>query len=104
MKVTEKNRIKISKLKSIYVVVLFAKWTVREFKWTGKYVTDSNGDPCPLVWVYYENYDSAVEKFIKAPIYSATSGWVFTWSFNKEVAETIARSLRYMEEHNNEHL
>ena len=104
MKVTEKNRIKISKLKSIYVVVLFAKWTVKEFKWTGKYVTDNNGDPCPLVWVYCEDFDNAVEEFIKAPIYSATPGWLLTWSFNKEVAEIIARSLRYMEEHNNEHL
>ena len=94
MKVTEKTRIKISKLKSIYGVVCFAKWTVREFKWTGKYVIDGNGDPCPLVWVYYEDFDNAVEEFIKAPIYSATSGWVLTWSFNKEVAEIIARSLQ----------
>ena len=93
MKVTEKTRIKISKLKSIYAVVRFAKWTVKEFKWTGKYVTGDNGNPCPLVWIYYEDFDNFVEKFIKTPIYSATSGWVLIWTFNKEVAEVIARSL-----------
>ncbi len=99
MKVTKRATQKINKCKKVYLVVCYAKWTVREFPWTGKFTT-YRGNPCPLVWDY-DDHNGTYEEYAKRPIYLTTTGEVCTWTFTKPVAQRIANALQFFNEKSN---
>lgn len=91
MKLSKKARKKLSKCKSVYLVVCYAHWAVREFKWTGKY-KDYFGDPWPIVWDY-DDHNGTYEEYVKRPIYHTTTGQICTYCFSKSMAEVIAEAM-----------
>ena len=97
MKVNKRTTQKINKCKRVYLVVCYAKWTVREFPWTGKFVSDYANNLCPEVWDY-DDHNGEFEEYAKRSIYNTTTGNICTWTFNKYVAERIANALQHIDD------
>lgn len=91
MKPSKKTQKKLSRCKSVYLVVCYAHWTVREFKWTGKY-KKYFGNPWPIVWDY-DDHNGTYEEYVKRPIYHTTTGQICTYCFSKSMAEVIAEAM-----------
>ena len=83
---------KIQKCKSVYLIVCYAHWCVREYKWTGKWHLDAAGIPEPIVW-NYNDHNGAYESYDQLPITYTTTGMCCDWSFHKSVATKIAEQL-----------
>ena len=86
---------RISKLPSIYIIVRYAHWCVREYKWTGKFDT-KDGVPVPIVWDY-DDHNGAFEEYAKRPITHVTTGLIFDWSFYEPRAQKVAEWLEEVE-------
>ena len=86
---------KISKLPSVYIIVQYAHWCVREYKWTGKFDT-RDGIPVPIVWDY-DDHNGEFEEYAKRPITHVTTGFIFDWSFYESRAKKVAEWLEEVE-------
>lgn len=91
MKATVKLEKKIAKCKDVYLIVQYARWAIREFKWTGKFVT-MYGEPCPQVW-YFTDHNGAGEEYYMYPIYETTTGLPLTYTFDEKAAHRIVEAL-----------
>lgn len=89
---TPKMKKKIEKCKSVYLIVCYAHWCVREFKWTGRFILSPTGNLVPEVW-FFDDHNGTWDSVSKIPIYNTTTGWIKDWSFYKNAAEDIAAAL-----------
>lgn len=92
MRVTKKLEEKIQKCKSVYLVVKYASWCVREFKWTGKWEIGVSGCPYPIVWLY-DDHNGRYEEYVKTNILLTTTGTCYDWTFYKKSAEYLKEKL-----------
>ena len=93
MKVTKKNTEKINKCQSIYIVVLYAKWGVREYKWTGKWKYSKLFNSYEPIVYDYDDHNGTFEEYVKRPIHFVTTGWIIDWTFSKYAADRFAKLL-----------
>lgn len=93
MKVTKKNTEKINKCKSVYIIVLYAHWCVREYKWTGKWKYTRLSNSYEPVVYDYDDHNGEFEEYAKRPISFTTTGWIMDWTFNKYAADRFAKLL-----------
>ena len=93
MKFTKKNTDKINKCKSVYIIVLYVHWCVREYKWTGKWrYTRLSNSYEPIVYDY-DDHNGTFEEYVKRPIHSVTTGDIIDWTFSKYAADRFAKLL-----------
>ena len=82
---------KMKTLTSVYLIVRYASWCVREYKWTGKWVT-SFGRPCPIV-LDYDDHNGVYEEYVERPILSVTTGEIMDWTFYENTANKFVELL-----------
>ena len=83
----------MERCKSIYAVVLYAHWGVREYKWTGKWGKNSHDkSPTPIVW-HYNDHNGTYEEYQRIPIEYTTTGYIITWTFDKASAKRLVTVL-----------
>ena len=87
LKNTAKTKKRLDKLPKIYVVFLWAKYTVIETVWTGKFRCG-----IPLVYTYYD-FNGEYDEYRLMPVYHISSGGFVGWYSNKGVAESICKKL-----------
>lgn len=87
----EKTQKYLKKLPKIYVVAHWARFGVREYPFTGKFVKDKNRGNVyvPLIYDYDDRNGTGDEYYLKK-LTSATTGIIIIWTQNKNVAEKIA--------------
>lgn len=93
MEVNKKNTAMIEQCESVYLVVRYAHWCVREFKWTGEwnfYRETSRRNP---VVYYYNDHNGGYEEYQLIDIFYTTTGEIFMWTFDKYVADKVAEML-----------
>lgn len=93
MEVNKKNTAMIEQCESVYLVVRYAHWCVREFKWTGRWnfymgTTRRN----PIVY-FYNDHNGEYEEYQLIDIFYTTTGEIFMWTFDKYAADKVAEML-----------
>ena len=84
---------KLKTAPSVYLVVQWAKWGVKECKWTGK-LLQANDSPWITPEVYnFTDHNGEYDQWYICPIHYTTSGRIYDWTFNKEAAEKLAEAL-----------
>lgn len=78
---------KLSKLKTIYLIVCWARWGVLPLKFV-KY--DKND--IPLVY-NYEDHNGTADQYELMSIYHTTTGRIHSWTFDDIEANQIAKEL-----------
>lgn len=93
MEVNKKNTEMIEQCESVYLVVRYVHWCVREFKWTGEW-NFYRGTPRrnPIVY-YYNDHNGGYEEYQLIDIFYTTTGGIFMWTFDKYVADKVAEML-----------
>lgn len=93
MRTTKRLLKKIEKATSVYMVGFWAKWSVREYKWTGKwYYEKDTGAPIPIVWYYWDD-NGTCNEWIKVRLDLAECVFMYDWTFRKGVAQKVAQML-----------
>ena len=83
-----KTRAYLDKLPKIHMVGCWAKYGVRTFPFTGKYITE-DGVNIPLVYDYDDHNGTCDNYYLRRLDYT-TTGSVIMWTQNEEVARRIA--------------
>ena len=86
----------ISTLPKMYIVGRWAKYGVRDYPFTGKYI-EVDGISVPLVYKYYDA-NGTCEQWNLTRISHVTTGAVILWTQNKSIAERIANALNMQED------
>jgi hypothetical protein len=90
---------KLESAVSVYLVVQWAKWCVKEYKWTGRLICE-NGMSWIMPEVYHwTDHNGEYEEWYACPIHHTTSGAIYEWTFNKLAAEKLAETLNAAETH-----
>lgn len=85
---TKRTKKYLESLPFIYVVGCWAKFGVREYRFSGK--SDEYG--VPLVWMY--NDDNGTNSYwMLVSVYDTTTGNIWCWTDSEKVAHLIADSL-----------
>lgn len=74
------------KRRKLYCVFLWAKYGVLEAVWTGKF--DDDGHP---LTIQYTDHNGEYEHYYIAPWYRESTGKPMAYSFNKNMAENLAK-------------
>lgn len=85
---TDKNLDKLEKLDIVYLVAIWARAGVREFRYSGK--VDFRGRP--LVY-QYDDLNGTRDCYVLRPITYTTSARIVCWTFDKSTAEFIANAV-----------
>lgn len=83
-----KTQKKLNKLPKIYLVALWAKYTVIELPFTGKFVKQ-DGVYIPLVYNYVD-FNGESDEYHLTKITLVTSGGCLIWTQYKNIANKIA--------------
>lgn len=92
LKNTAKTKEYLDSLPKIYMVGLWAKYGVRDYPFTGKYVFNSDGISVPLVY-HYDDFNGACDNYWLRRLDQTTSGWIVMWTQDKKLADEIAKLL-----------
>lgn len=91
----------IKRAETIYVVVHYAKWCIREYKLAGfkRNILGRAASPLvPLVY-YWSDCNGIKDVFSVCPLRQTITGSIYNWFFTKEEAE---KTLRFLEEKTHE--
>lgn len=91
LKNTTNTKQYLASLPKIYLVVCWAKYGVREYFFTGKYV-NINGISIPLVYDY-DDHNGTTDNWYLRRIDHTTAGLTFMWTQSRAVADKIAELL-----------
>ena len=80
----------------VYLVVCYARWCVREYKWTGDWAV-VYGRPCPVVWDY-DDHNGEYEEYARRPILITTTGRIMDWTFYRGAADKFVELLNEEDE------
>jgi hypothetical protein len=83
---------KLSKMKKLYLVVCWAKYTYIECFFSGKYEKNKQGDMIPLVYNYCD-FNGVADLYILMKITNTTSGNIVMWTKSKSLASKIAEAM-----------
>jgi hypothetical protein len=84
---------KLKSAQSVYAVVKYAKWCVREYKWTGRFM---QRDEIPWIMpevYHWTDHNGEYDQWYTCPICNTTSGELGEWTFNKMAADMLADAL-----------
>lgn len=81
----------LTSLPKIYLVACWAKYGVRGYFFTGKYV-DVDGTSVPLVYDY-DDHNGTTDNWYLRRIDQTTTGFIFMWTQSKAVADKVAELL-----------
>ena len=81
----EKTKEYLDSLPRIYLVACWAHYGVREFP----FQKFKRGTVMPMVW-NYNDHNGYADQFELIPIEYTTTGFIYTWTFQKDVAEKLA--------------
>ena len=93
MEVNKKNTEMIERCESVYLVVRYAHWCVREYKWTGKWNRHTNTPRLNPIVYYYNDHNGEYEEYQLIDIFHTTTGEIFMWTFDEYVADKVAEML-----------
>ena len=81
----------LEKLPKIYVVACWARFGVKEYPFTGKFIKDKyRGDVyVPLVYDY-DDCNGTCDNYYLRKITNTTTGVIIMWTQNKNIADKIA--------------
>lgn len=90
LKNNKKTRAYLDSLPKIYLVACWAKYSVREYPFTGKYEYDKYYDiSAPLVY-QYNDCNGTCDNYYLRRITDTTSGSIIMWTQFKSVADKVA--------------
>ena len=89
LKNTAKTRAYLDSLPKIYLVACWAKYGVREYPFTGKYVQNEDGISIPLVY-YYDDCNGTCDNWYLRKINLTTTGQIALWTQSKSMACKVA--------------
>ncbi len=89
LKNNKKTKAYLDSLPKIYLVARWAKYGVRGYPFTGKYVMDENGISIPLVYDYDDHNGTCDNYYLRRLDYT-TTGYIVMWTQNYGIANTIA--------------
>jgi hypothetical protein len=89
LKNTAKTKEYLDSLPKIYMVGCWAKFGVREYPFTGKYVQNEDGISIPLVYDY-EDHNGTCDYWYLRRIDYTTTGQIALWTQSKSVASKVA--------------
>lgn len=87
LKYNKRNRKKVEKLPTIYLIGCWARWGVLQFPFY-KFDKDKN----PLVY-NYNDHNGTKDQWELVKIQDTTSGIALEWTFSEENAKSIAKAL-----------
>lgn len=99
-RIERRNKVIEKKLKtapSVYMVVQWAKWCVKECRWTGKLLQDNDSSWILPEVYHWTDHNGEYEQWYTCPIHHTTSGKMYEWTFNKLAAEKLAEALNAAE-------
>lgn len=97
---SRRNHRKSRKAKSIYAIVCYGDWCVREYKFAGKWVWDKfREEYIPLVY-HYDDHNGEYETCLPTKITYTTTGKMVGWTFNKDRANALAYERKILEKVN----
>ena len=82
---------------SVYLVVRYAKWCVKEYKWTGRFM---QRDEIPWIMpevYHWTDHNGEYDQWYACSICNTTSGQMYEWTFNKLAAQKLADALNAAE-------
>lgn len=88
----EETKKYLEPLRKVYFIGFWAGWGYREHYFSGKF-TESHNRYQPLVWDY-DDHNGTDDAYYLRPIDFTTTGYMYTWTFDKNVAEDIVRYKR----------
>ena len=88
----KKTKEYLESLKKVYFIGFWANWGYRECYFSGKF-TESHNRYQPLVWDY-DDHNGTDDAYYLRPIDFTTTGYMYAWTFDKNVAEDIVRYKR----------
>lgn len=81
----------LEKLPKIYIVACWARFGVREYPFTGKFIKDKNRGNMYIPLVYdYDDCNGTCDSYYLRDIMSVTTGNIILWTQNRNVAEKVA--------------
>jgi hypothetical protein len=81
----------LEKLPKIYIVACWARFGVREYPFTGKFVKDQYRGNVYVPLVYdYDDCNGTGDDYYLRKITNVTTGNIVLWTQNKNIAEKIA--------------
>lgn len=91
LKNNEKTKEYLKNLPKIYLVACWARFGIREFPFTGKFVKDETRGDIYVPLVYdYDDLNGTCDNYFLRKITNTTTGIVIMWTQNKNIAEKIA--------------
>lgn len=88
---TKKNVDYIESLRPIYIVACWVHYGVRQYYFSG-YYKEINNIIVPLVWDY-DDCNGTDDAYFLRPIIYTTTGWITSWTFDKDAADREAARL-----------
>ena len=89
LKNTPKTKDYLNSLPKIHMVGFWARYGVRTFPFTGKYITNKDGISIPLVYDY-DDHNGTCDNYYLRRLDRTTTGAVITWTQNEKLASKIA--------------
>lgn len=84
---------KQQRAKKVYLVVCYAEWCVRDFPYAGRMKYCARYEmKCPLVY-YYDDHNGTYEEYRITNIFNTTTGWIDSFTFDKDVANKRVKEL-----------
>ena len=81
----------LEKLPKIYIVACWARFGVREYPFTGKFIKDKHRGNMYIPLVYdYDDCNGTCDNYYLRKITNVTTGNIILWTQNKNIAEKIA--------------
>ena len=87
----KKTKRYLEKLPKIYIVACWARFGVREYPFTGKFIKDKHRGNVYVPLVYdYDDCNGTCDNYYLRKITNVTTGNIVLWTQNRNVAEKIA--------------
>lgn len=100
LKNNTKTKQYLNSLLKVYITACWAnKWGIREFSFSGKFEKENN-TYIPLVYDY-NDHNGTADQWELVRLDFTTTGYIADWSFNRMVAEDLAKYYNTKENYKN---
>lgn len=99
LKDTKRTRKYILSLPCMYLVSCWARWGVREFPFSGKYITTADGTSVPLVY-QFDDHNGERDEWRLTRIDCTTTGIIGGWTQSHRMASACAEQYNKTEGRN----
>ena len=89
--IVNSSQIVLEKLTKIYIVACWARFGVREYPFTGKFIKDKHRGNMYIPLVYdYDDCNGTCDNYYLRKITDVTTGNIVLWTQNRNIAEKIS--------------